>query len=126
MDESSADDESRDGSTDGDSRDGSAGGDTAQEQSAGGSGTRERFWDFVCKYAIHFYVLLLMVTVFLVMNVLVLALVPASSLSSTVRTGSLIVVALNFVILLTTAGGIIYILRVCDRYTTPASDDEAL
>jgi len=113
MDESSgSDDEPRDESTD----------DEPRERSSSG-GTREQFWDLVCKFSAHFYVLLLMVTVFLVMNVLVLALVPASSLSSDVRTGSLIVVGINFVILLGTALGIVYILRVCNRYTTPDSDD---
>jgi len=95
----------------------------ADERPSDEGGTREQFWDLVCKYAVYFYVLLMMVTVFLVMNLLVLALVPSSSLTSDVRTGSLIVIALNFVILLGTALGIVYILRVCNRYTTPESDD---
>ena len=114
-----------------DATDGSAGGDGSIFDQPAGDGpatdsARERFWDFICKFAVYFYILLLMVTVFLVMNVLVLALVPASSLGAEVQTGSLVVIGINLVILLGMALGIVYILRVCDRYTTPAADDEAL
>lgn len=85
---------------------------------------REEFWNLVCRFAAHFYILLLMVTVFLVMNLLVLLLVPVSSVSSDVLTGSVLIIALNFLILCGTAAGIVYVLRVCNRYTTPEARAE--
>jgi len=82
---------------------------------------REQFWDTICKFAHHFYLLLLMVTFFMVLNLIILALVPASSLDSETRTGSLVVIGINFVILAGTALGIAYVLKRCNEYTSPKS-----
>ncbi|WP_123538033.1 hypothetical protein [Halosimplex salinum] len=77
--------------------------------------TRERFWNTVCRFAPFFYLLLLVVTVFLIMNVLVLALVPGASVSPGTQQGSLVVVGINFALLGPTALGVGFVLWRCQR-----------
>lgn len=70
--------------------------------------TREEFWDIVCGYSSHLYVMLVFVTAMAVLNLLSMALADQSE-------GAFVVSVVVFAVLAVTGTGIGLVLWQCDR-----------
>lgn len=77
---------------------------TGGESSIDGS----RFWEFICRYSALLYLLLLVVTVLLTMNVLAMVIDEQPQ-------EAFLISVMNFVLLGTTAAGISIVLWYCNR-----------
>jgi len=76
-----------------------------------------RFWFYVCRYSEYYFMLLIVLTVFAVMNALAMLLAPQ-------ETASFVIAVMVFVILGITAACIVFILYQCKQMRTPDSPVE--
>jgi|GEM_PF-2863542 len=82
------------------------------------SGFWPRFWFNVCQYSEYYFMLLIMLTVFAVLNTIAMLLAEQS-------TASFVISVMVFVILGTTGGGVALVLWQCNRMRAPKEYNES-
>ncbi|WP_460923147.1 hypothetical protein [Salinarchaeum chitinilyticum] len=81
------------------------------------SGFWPRFWFNVCQFSEYYFMLLIMLTVFAVLNAIAMSLAEQS-------TASFVISVMVFVLLGTTGAGVALVLWQCNRMRAPQVEDD--